>query len=120
MKPKQPIKIIPANSARSAEAVDKITDVQIAINNALNVLSREINKLRIKSHTSEIPLSEKEMKTLDNAVRTLIAREKQQLEAAKVAELTARIGEMSDEELKAEMLKLMNTETPPNEITNEN
>jgi hypothetical protein len=94
-----PIAEIVSSTKKSKDVLDKLADLNEALNHGLHTLSVEVKKLRIKSHQTKIPLSEREMKVLIDAVKALLSAERQQLEAARAAEMSKRVNEMTDAEL---------------------
>lgn len=94
---KKPIRITGAIPPKSN--IDKISDVSLSLNHALTTLNNEIQKLRVKSFLTDIPLSQPEIKIVTEAIKMLLATEKQQREANKTDDLTKRLSEMTDAEL---------------------
>lgn len=97
--PKSALKHISKVTAKGIDAIDRISDIQHTLNHAITAISNEVKKLRSKSFMTDIPVSTNEFKMLNEAIRTLIACEKQQLESMKIQELTAKFAEMTDTEL---------------------
>ena len=92
----------PESSTQTLELYHSVTSV---INTALNTLGTELAKLRVKSANSMEPLDEKQLKALNDFLKTAITYEAHQAALARQAELTGKLSEMSDEEL----LKLVNS-----------
>lgn len=99
---------------QSHDSLEKLADVQHALNSAINTLSREITKLRVKSHMNEIPLSDREMRSLIDAVKALLSSERQQIEAQKINDLTSKLSEQSN----AEILEFIKGIVTPAELLN--
>lgn len=94
---KKPIRI--TGQLPGIKTIDKISDVSSALNHALITLNNEIQKIRVKSFLNDVPLSAPEIKIITEAIKSLLAAEKQQMEAAKSDDLTKKLAEMSDEQL---------------------
>lgn len=93
---------------KSLDIVDKLQDVQIALNDGLSTIAHEVQKLRIKSHLSQIPLNQQEMRVLIDSVKTLLQTEKQQMEAAKDEADLKNLSEMSQEEIESHLIDIAN------------
>jgi len=110
--PKSALKHISKSTARSIDAVDRVSDIQLTLNHAVTALSNEVKKLRSKSFLSDLPLSVNDLKMLNESIRVLVACEKQQLESMKTEELTAKLSEMSDADLLEYAKSIMDSKRP--------
>ena len=94
---KKPIRITGVITPNSN--LDKIADVGQSLNHALTTLNNEIQKLRVKSFLTDVPLSSSEIKIVTEAIKMLLAAEKQQMDASKADNLSKQLSEMSDADL---------------------
>lgn len=90
------------SNSQPLELYHSVTSV---INTALNTLGTELAKLRVKSANTMEPLDEKQLKALNDFLKTAITYEAHQAALARQAAVTGKLSEMSDEEL----LKLVNS-----------
>ena len=65
---------------------------------AFNTLGTEMSKLRIRSNNSNTPLSDKEMKSITDTIKTLTAYEKHQADLRKDDEVKKMLANLSSEE----------------------
>lgn len=83
----------------NSDMLDKLADVQEALNSSINTLAHEINKLRVKSRLSDLPLTDRELRSLTESVKVLLTSERQQIEAQKITDLTSKLSEQSNSEI---------------------
>lgn len=102
------------NPTPSRDTIEKIADVQQALNDGVNTITNEIRKIRIRSKLTEAPISKEEFKLLVEGVKVLLTAERQQIEATKLDELKSRAESMSTQDL-IELAKSFETPAAKNE-----